>query len=66
MDDDDEIDPNYLLKMYTRQHETGGDVIYLVGFMAIIYKRWCYLSPINTEFNEGSFTDFFIKRLDSI
>lgn len=28
MDDDDEIDPNYLLKMYSRQHETGGDAIY--------------------------------------
>ncbi|END7464824.1 glycosyltransferase family 2 protein, partial [Escherichia coli] len=28
MDDDDEIDPNYLLKMHSRQHETGGDAIY--------------------------------------
>ncbi len=32
---DDEIDPNYLLKMYSRQHETEG-MRFIVGFMDII------------------------------
>lgn len=66
MDDDDEIDPNYLLKMYSRQHETGGDAIYC-GLYGHHIKNGVTYSPINTEFNEGSLLfDFFIKRSDSI
>lgn len=53
MDDDDEIDPNYLLKMYSRQHETGGDAIYC-GLYGHHIKNGVTYSPINTDFNEGS------------
>ncbi len=35
LDDDDEIDPNYLLKMYSRQHRREG-MRFIVGFMDII------------------------------
>ena len=63
MDDDDEIDPNYLLKMYTRQHETGGDAIYC-GLYGHYIKDGVTYSPINTEFNEGSLLfDFFYKKV---
>lgn len=65
MDDDDEIDPNYLLKMYSRQHETGGDAIYC-GLYGHHIKNGVTYSPINTDFNEGSLLfDFFYKRSDS-
>lgn len=50
MDDDDEIDPNYLLKMYSRQHETGGDAIYC-GLYGHHIKNGVTYSPINTDFN---------------
>ena len=53
LDDDDEIDPNYLLKMYSRQHETGGDAIYC-GLYGHYIKNGVTYSPINTDFNEGS------------
>ncbi len=61
MDDDDEIDPNYLLKMYSRQHETEG-MRFIVGLWTL-YKNGVTYSPINTDFNEGSllFDFFFIK-----
>ncbi|HCL7322002.1 TPA: glycosyltransferase family 2 protein, partial [Escherichia coli] len=63
MDDDDEIDPNYLLKMHSRQHETGGDAIYC-GFYGHHIKNGVTYSPINTEFNEGSLLfDFFYKKV---
>ena len=63
MDDDDEIDPNYLLKMYSRQHETGGDAIYC-GLYGHHIKNGVTYSPINTDFNEGSLLfDFFYKKV---
>lgn len=58
MDDDDEIDPNYLLKMYSRQHETGGcDLLWALWTS---YKNGVTYSPINTDFNEGSLLRFFL------
>ena len=63
MDDDDEIDPNYLLKMYSRQHETGGDAIYC-GLYGHYIKNGVTYSPTNTDFNEGSLLfDFFYKKV---
>lgn len=63
MDDDDEIDFNYLLKMYTRQHETGGDAIYC-GLYGYYIKDGVTYLLINTEFNEGFLLfDFFYKKV---
>lgn len=48
MDDDDEIDSNYLLKMYSRQHETGGcDLLWALWPS---YKKWCYLLTYKYRF----------------
>lgn len=65
MDDDDEIDSNYLLKMYS-DNMRREDAIYC-GLYGHHIKNGVTYSPINTDFNEGSLLfDFFIKRSDSI
>lgn len=63
LDDDDEIDPDYLLKMQIRQQETDGDAIYC-GLHGYHIKSGVTYSLISTEFNEGSLLfDFFHKRV---
>ncbi len=48
MDDDDEIDPNYLLKMFPDNMRREG-MRFIVGFMDII-KKWCYLLTYKYRF----------------
>ena len=49
MDDDDEIDPNYLLKMYSDNMRREG-MRFIVGLYGHHIKNGVTYSPINTDF----------------
>lgn len=63
LDDDDEFDPDYLIKMYARYRETGAKAIYC-GFYGYSTKNGITYSAMNSAFNEGALLmDFLNKRV---